>query len=150
MESAKRISWEHYFSSIAELASLRSSCDRLHVGCILVKDNRIVSTGYNGHIPGSTHGSFVRDGHEQMTVHAEENAILDCAKRGVSCNDCEAYITHYPCLKCFKMLATAGITKIYYIKDYKNDELINVINKDIGLKIIQLKDLNYIHNVSTR
>ena len=63
----------------------RSSCHRLQVGCLLVKDNRIISQGYNGHLPGAPHKSIVRNNHEQATVHAEQNAICDCAKRGVSC-----------------------------------------------------------------
>jgi dCMP deaminase len=66
----------------------------------------------------------VRDGHEQATIHAEQNAITDCAKRGVSTDGSMAYITHYPCINCMKFLLAAGIVHIFYIHDYKNDNLV--------------------------
>ncbi len=84
MAAAARPTWNEYFKEIVQVTAKRSPCDRLHVGCILVKENRIVSQGYNGFLPGADHRSVVRDGHEQATVHAEQNAIVDCAKRGVS------------------------------------------------------------------
>ena len=122
--STERLSWDEYFSEIVKVASKRSPCERLQVGCLLVKDNRIIAQGYNGFLPGCPHHSIVKDNHEQATVHAEQNAITDCAKRGVSCNNAEAYITHYPCVNCMKMLCASGIKKIYYINDYKNNELV--------------------------
>lgn len=121
----ERPTWTEYFKKISLVTSERSPCDRLKVGCVLVNDNRIVSQGYNGFLPGLPHISVVRDNHEQATVHAEQNAIADCAKRGVACNNTEAYITHYPCIICARLLLAAGIKKIYYIEDYKNDSLVN-------------------------
>ena len=120
-----RPTWPEYFKKLADLTSERSNCNRLKVGCILVNNNRIVSQGYNGFLPGCPHESYIRDNHEQGTIHAEQNAIIDCAKRGVSCDNCEAYITHYPCLNCAKILLSGGIKKIYYINDYKNDDLVS-------------------------
>lgn len=120
-----RPTWTEYFKKILVVTSERSPCDRLKVGCILVKDNRIISQGYNGFLPGCPHKSIVKNNHEQGTIHAEQNAIIDCAKRGVSCNKCDAYITHYPCLNCMKMLCAAGVKEINYISDYKNDVLVN-------------------------
>ena len=76
-----RISWEDYFMQTAQLASVRSPCERLKVGCVLVKNNRLISMGYNGFLGGCEHKSIVRDGHEQATIHAEINAITDAAKR---------------------------------------------------------------------
>ena len=119
-----RISWDEYFSKIVVATSERSPCERLHVGCLLVKENRIVSQGYNGFLPGCPHESIVRDNHEQATLHAEQNALMDCAKRGVSCDGCTAYITHYPCIICTRLLLAGGIKKIKYVNDYKNDELV--------------------------
>lgn len=119
-----RPSWDDYFKEIVQVTAKRSPCERLQVGCLLVKDNRIVSQGYNGFLPGCEHTSIVRDGHEQATVHAEQNAIADCAKRGVSCDGCTAYITHYPCIICCRMLLASGITHIKYINNYRNDELV--------------------------
>jgi len=120
----ERISWDEYFSKIVVATSERSPCERLQVGCLLVNDNRIVSQGYNGFLPGCPHESIVRDNHEQATLHAEQNALMDCAKRGVSCDGCTAYITHYPCIICTRLLLAGGIKKIKYVNDYKNDELV--------------------------
>lgn len=123
-----RIDWEHYFMCAAVMISSRSSCERLHVGCALVKDTRIISMGYNGFLANRPHKSIVRDNHEQATVHAEQNAITDCSKRGISCDGATAYITHFPCINCYKILASSGIKKIVYMHDYKNDELVNEIS----------------------
>ena len=118
---SQRPSWNEYFKHIVLCTAERSSCNRLHVGCILVKDNRIISQGYNGFLSGHPHNSVVIDSHEQATIHAEQNAIIDCAKRGVMCDGSIAYITHFPCINCLKMLIQSGVSKIYYIHDYKND-----------------------------
>ena len=130
-----RIPWSEYFMQTAELASVRSPCERLKVGCVLVKNNRLISMGYNGFLSGSEHKSIIRDNHEQATIHAEINAITDAAKRGVSIDGAEAYITHYPCLNCFKALASSGVKKIYYKNDYKNNPII----KDLGYGIDLIK-----------
>jgi len=119
-----RPDWNTYFKEIVQVTSKRSPCDRLKVGCLIVKDNRIISQGYNGFLPGCPHTSIVRDDHEQATLHAEQNALCDCAKRGVSCNDATAYITHYPCLICTRLLIASGICEIKYIEDYRNDDLV--------------------------
>ena len=134
----QRISWDEYFAKIVSVTAERSPCDRLHVGCLLVKDNRIVSQGYNGFLPGCLHKSIIRNNHEQAVVHAEQNAIADCAKRGVSCKDCVVYITHYPCIICTRILLASGIKEIKYLHDYKNDDLVNELAKQINVKIIKL------------
>ena len=136
-----RLDWDRYFMSIAILGSTRSPCNRLKVGCVIIKNNRLVSMGYNGFLPNSKHVSRIRDNHEQSTVHAEQNAISDAASRGVSVNECTAYITHYPCINCFKILAAAGIKNIIYLNDYKNDCLITELKNDIS--DIQIKKLDY-------
>ena len=132
----KRLSWDNYFMSIAFLISSRSTCNRLHVGCVLVKNTRIISVGYNGFLPKLPHRSCIRDGHEQATVHSEQNAITDCAKRGVSTDNAIAYITHYPCINCCKMLCAAGIKKIYYHFDYNNDPLVGELLCLAGIEIV--------------
>ena len=119
-----RPSWDEYFTKIVKATSERSPCERLKVGCVLVKENRIISQGYNGFLPGCPHESLVRDNHEQATVHAEQNALMDCAKRGVSCDNSTAYVTHYPCIICTRLLLAAGIKEIKYLSDYKNDHLV--------------------------
>lgn len=130
-----RLSWDEYFMSVSLLISSRSSCDRLHVGCILVNNNRIISSGYNGFLSGIPHVSCIVNNHEQNTVHAEQNAISDCARRGVSCDGSVAYITHYPCINCTKILIASGIKEIFYKNDYKNDVLCNNLLKLSGIKI---------------
>ena len=129
----ERISWNDYFMKAATLASVRSPCVRLKVGCVLVKNNRLISMGYNGFLAGTDHRSIIRWGHEQATIHAEINAITDAAKRGVSIDDTVAYITHYPCINCFKALASSGVKKIYYQVDYKNDPFIEELGYGISL-----------------
>lgn len=133
-----RPSWDDYFKEIVQVTAKRSPCSRLQVGCLLVKDNRIVSQGYNGFLPGCEHTSIVRDGHEQATVHAEQNAISDCAKRGVSCDDCTAYITHYPCIICCRILLAAGIQHIKYIHDYRNDDLVSYFIQMMNVTISKI------------
>ena len=133
-----RPNWDAYFKEIVKVTATRSSCERLNVGCILVKDNRIIAQGYNGFLPGCPHKSIIRDNHEQATVHAEQNTIADCAKRTVSCMDSTAFITHYPCLNCCKILLAAGIKHIKYINDYKNDKLVDILCKQCNVNIIKI------------
>lgn len=133
-----RPTWDEYFKEIVQVTAKRSPCDRLHVGCLLVRDNRIISQGYNGFLPGLEHISIVRDGHEQATVHAEQNAIADCARRGVSCEGCCAYITHYPCIICCRLLLAAGIKEIKYINDYRNDPLVEHFTTKMSCVVMKI------------
>lgn len=128
-----RITWDEYFINVADLASVRSPCERLKVGCVLVKNNRLISMGYNGFLGGCEHKSIVRNGHEQATIHAEINAIADAAKRGASVDGAVAYITHYPCLNCYKALISSGIKKIVYKLDYRNDTIIDELGYDVNI-----------------
>ena len=140
--SNDRLSWDEFFLEMACLSSKRSPCDRLKVGCVLVKDNRMISQGYNGFLPGCPHKSIVRDNHEQATVHAEQNAISDCAKRGVSCNGATVYVTHYPCIICARILLASGVKSIKYLNDYKNDPLVNIFANQLEVPIIKIsKDI---------
>ena len=133
-----RIDWDEYFMSMSLLISVRSPCDRLHVGCIIVNDRRVISSGYNGFLPGHPHESIVVDNHEQATIHAEQNAISDASKRGVSLNGSTAYITHFPCLTCTKLLISSGICEIKYLHDYKNNKIVYKFLETSGIEIIQL------------
>jgi len=144
IEAAKQINdsppmdWNHYFMSIAFLASMRSPCKRLRVGSVIVKDHRIISMGYNGFITGASHTSRIRDNHEQAIIHSEINAICDCARRGATLQDAVIYITHYPCINCFRALASCGIKHIYYYLDYNNDSLVPHIADDANISIHKL------------
>jgi dCMP deaminase len=131
-----RPNWDDYFMSIAILTSSRSNCSRLHVGCVIVSmDNIILSTGYNGFIAGGEHKSIIRDNHEQATIHAETNAVAFCSRRGTKILDSKIYITHFPCINCFKMLITSGIKIIHYMNDYKNDEIVYKLAKQNNIII---------------
>ncbi len=137
----ERPSWHAYFMATALLIASRSGCERLQVGCVIVSGgphrNRIVAAGYNGFLPGAPHVSRVRDNHEQATVHAEQNAVCDAARRGVSLEGATAYITHFPCINCAKILAAAGIERMVYHRDYRNDELVQAILVDSGVELMQ-------------
>jgi len=137
-ETRERLDWDEYFMSIALLASCRSPCERLHVGSIIVKDNRLISMGYNGLISGAPHISRIVDNHEQSTIHSEINAIADCAKRGVSLHSSKIYITHFPCINCFKSIAACGIKEIIYNQDYNNNDLVYSLAEDSNIVIRQL------------
>lgn len=137
-----RPSWDEYFMSMAFLIATRSVCERLRVGCVIVstgeQKNRMIAAGYNGFLPGTPHQSRVRDGHEQATVHAEQNAIADAARRGISVEGCVAYVTHYPCINCAKVIAAAGIRMIKFHSDYHNDDLTRDILVEAGVGMVRL------------
>jgi dCMP deaminase len=133
-----RLEWDEYFMSIALLASCRSPCQRLHVGSVIVKDNRIISMGYNGYISGAPHISRVQDNHEQSIIHSEINAITDCAKRGTSLNGAKIYVTHYPCINCFRSIAASNIKEIVYLNDYKNDPIVSLLAEDASIQTRRL------------
>ncbi|MDR2777144.1 MAG: dCMP deaminase family protein [Puniceicoccales bacterium] len=137
-----RPTWDDYFMAVTMLIASRSNCGRLHVGCILVSNgehkNRIVAAGYNGFMAGVPHNSKIRDGHEQATIHAEQNAITDAARRGISISGATAYVSHFPCLQCAKMLAASGITEIKYHFDYNNDHLVIELLGEWNVKVTRL------------
>ena len=138
----ERPSWDEYFMATALLMASRSGCERLKVGCVIVsggeQNNRIVAAGDNGFLPGAPHTSRVRDGHEQATVHAEQNAVSDAARRGVSLQGATIYITHFPCINCAKIVAAAGIACIKYHRNYRNDDLVKDLLGGAGVKLVQL------------
>jgi len=118
MSDLRRPSWDDYFMSIAKIVATRSTCDRLRAGAVLVKNNRIISTGYNGAPPGMPHcdgpaGHKMEEGHCIRTVHAEENCVLQAAALGgVSTVGSTIYTTYAPCYHCFKKLAVGGVKRI--------------------------------------
>jgi dCMP deaminase len=137
-----RPSWDEYFMATAFLIATRSACQRLNVGCVIVSKgthkNRIIAAGYNGFLPGAPHISRVDNDHEQSTVHAEQNAISDAARRGVSLSGSTAYITHFPCIVCAKLLVAAGVNEIKFHSDYNNNPMVEEIFKENEIKCIKL------------
>ncbi|WP_347862710.1 ComE operon protein 2 [Salimicrobium sp. PL1-032A] len=129
-----RIAWDQYFMAQANLLKSRSTCERLAVGAVIVRDKRMIAGGYNGSVTGGVHcideGCYVVDGHCIRTIHAEMNALLQCAKFGVATDGAEIYVTHFPCVHCTKAIIQAGIRSVYYSEDYKNHPYaIDILNQ---------------------
>lgn len=138
----ERPSWDEYFMATAFLIATRSACQRLNVGCVIVSKgahkNRIIAAGYNGFLPGAPHISRIDNDHEQSTVHAEQNAISDAARRGVSLSGATAYVTHFPCIVCAKLLVAAGVTGIKFHFDYNNNSMVDEIFKENKIECSKL------------
>ena len=141
--SKLRVSWKDYFMNIAREVATRSTCDRKHVGAVIVREKTILSTGYNGSIKGLPHcdevGCEMVDGHCVRTTHAEANAIVQAAKNGIQINQSEIYVTASPCYDCFKLIANAGIKIIYYDEFYRDKRIIEK-SKEIGIQLASLED----------
>lgn len=137
-----RATWEEYFMNIAKQVATRSTCSRKHVGAVIVRDKTILSTGYNGSIRGMPHcdevGHMMENDHCVATIHAETNAVLQAAKNGVMIDGAEIYITASPCWPCFKMVANAGVKKIYYGEFYRDERIFDVAKK-LGIGLIHIK-----------
>lgn len=133
-----RMDWNEYFMSVAILVSFRSPSPKLKVGSVIVKDNRVISSGYNGYPSGAPHQSINRDGHEINTIHSEQNSISDSAKRGVSIDKGTIYITHFPCINCCKYIISSGIQTVFYLENYKNDQVVYELFNQANIQIIQL------------
>ncbi len=138
---SERVGWHTYFMNIARQAATRSTCDRKHVGAVIVRDKTILSTGYNGSIRGMPHcddvGHLMEGGHCVGTVHAEANAIIQAAKNGVRIEGAELYTTASPCWNCFKLIANAGIRTIYYGEFYRDTRSVEVAHT-LGIDLIDL------------
>jgi dCMP deaminase len=140
-KSQKRVNWENYFMNIAHEVATRSTCDRKEVGAVIVRDKTILSTGYNGSLRGLPHcdevGHEMENDHCIRTIHAEANAIVQASRNGMSIDGAEIYVTASPCYNCFKMIANAGISKIYYGEFYR-DERISKHAEELSIKLVHL------------
>lgn len=152
----KRPAWDEYFLNIADLVSTRSTCDRLFVGAVLVRDRMILSTGYNGS-PRHTdqcdgEGHYLVDNHCVRTVHAEENTIAQAAYHGISTKNATLYTNYFPCEKCVKLLINAGVSKIAYRKMYSNlnAQFSLTMLKQAGVEIVELGEGNHVSTVKKR
>ncbi len=136
-----RASWTEYFMKIAEQVATRSTCDRKHIGAVIVRDKTILSTGYNGSLRGAPHcdeaGHDMENGHCVRTVHAEANAVAQAAKNGVRIDDAEIFVTASPCLTCFKLVANCGIRTVYF-KEFYRDERINEYAKQADVRLVYM------------
>jgi dCMP deaminase len=128
---ANRPSWDEYFMNIAREVATRSTCSRRSVGALIVKDKRILATGYNGAPAGLRHcdhagGADMRDGHCARSTHAEQNAIVQAAKYGTPIDRATVYCTDQPCLTCAKLLTNAGIRRVVFDGDYPDDLAVSI------------------------
>jgi dCMP deaminase len=147
-----RPSWHQYFLTITRQVAERSTCKRAKVGAVIVRDRNIVATGYNGSPAGLPHctevgcliySSRTPSGETEencfRTIHAEINAIAQAAKNGASIRDADIYITHTPCIHCFKVLLNTGIRRIYYEREYKLHTLEDMLrHTDVSLERVDL------------
>jgi dCMP deaminase len=142
-ETSMRPDWDSYFMKIAYAVSERSTCDRAFVGCVLVLDKRILTTGFNGSPAGQSHcdeiGHLIIDEHCIRTIHAETNAIIQAALHGVTTRGCTCYVTHFPCINCTKVLINAGITRLIYHIAYQLDENALEFLRSANIEILELK-----------
>lgn len=141
-EKRNRPSWDEYFLKLAMLASERSTCPRMHCGCVLVKDKFVLSTGYNGSIAGQPHcedeGCLIVENHCVRTNHAEMNALIQAALHGVSTKGATAYITNMSCTNCAKALITAGIKRVVVFSDF-HDTLATQFYTQSGVEISKVE-----------
>jgi dCMP deaminase len=130
---------QQIFTDIIKILAQQSTCDRANVGALLLKNGRIIATGYNGSLPGQPHcndvGHLLIENHCVRSVHAEMNIISFCAKEGIHMLGCELFVTHMPCQICTKMLIQCGVKKIYYLYNYKADE-------NPFIKLIETEQIN--------
>jgi dCMP deaminase len=141
--------WDVYFLKLAMLASERATCPRMHCGCVLVKDHHVLSTGYNGSLPGTPHcytdGCLIVDGHCVRTNHAELNAICQAARQGVPLCGATAYVTNLPCTNCAKALISVGVCRVVIFSDY-HDSLAERFFAESGVELVRMKQPdNLIH-----
>jgi len=137
----KRVDWDEYFMRIAVEVAGRSTCDRKHVGAVIVRDKNILSTGYNGSIAGLPHcddvGHLMENGHCVATVHAEANAIIQAAKNGVMIAGGAIYTTASPCWNCFKLIANGGLRRICFGEFYRDQKIFEVA-RELDIELVDL------------
>lgn len=135
-----RASWDEYFMNIAREVATRATCNRKHVGAVIVRDRSILATGYNGSIAGLPHcddeGHLMEDGHCVRTIHAEANAVIQAARNGVRIDGGMIYVTASPCFGCFKLIANAGIRRIVYGEFYRDQKIFDFAQR-LGIELVQ-------------
>jgi dCMP deaminase len=133
-------SWDDYFMRIAEVVASRATCDRKHVGAVIVRDRQLLSSGYNGSIRGLPHcdeeGHLIEDNHCVRTVHAEANAIVQAARNGVRIDGATIYVTAVPCWGCFRLIANAGLARVVYGEAYRLDEKVVRCAAALGVELV--------------
>ena len=134
-----RPSWDDYFMAIAKIIAARGTCDRLYAGSVLVKENRIIATGYNGSPAGLPHcndvGHLLEEGHCVRTIHGEHNSLLQAARQGgTSTQGSTMYTKYSPCIHCAKYVIACGIQRVVVGKIYRNPQVVEML-KEAGVKV---------------
>jgi dCMP deaminase len=141
MSEHKRASWDEYFMNIAREVATRATCDRKHVGAVIVRDRCILATGYNGSVRGLEHcddaGHMMEEGHCVRTIHAEANAIIQAARNGTGIDRAGIYVTASPCWICFKMVVNAGIARIVFGEFYRDERIFSTAER-LGIELVDL------------
>lgn len=138
----QRPTWDEYFMTMArDVIAQRATCNRRQVGAVIVRNKRILTTGYNGSPPGMPHctevGCWMVDGHCIRTIHAEQNAIVQAALHGVSTEGASIYVSAAPCVTCAKLIIAAGICRVIYADKY-TDSLGEQMLQEKGLELHQV------------
>ncbi len=133
MRWSARPGWDDYFLRMAQLVATRATCPRRHVGAVLVRDRRVIATGYNGSVRGDVHcedvGCLMEDGHCVRCVHAELNALLQCAASSQSSAGATLYCTDFPCVHCAKALVQAEVVRVVYLAEYPDRHSAEVLRR---------------------
>lgn len=149
LKKNKKLSWDDYFINVMHSIALRATCDRGRSACVIVRDNRILVTGYVGSIPGAPecdevghmlekviHGDGTISEHCHRTLHCEQNSLLQAAKLGISVDGATAYVSMTPCRVCAMMLITAGIKRIVCENKYHQGKYSEKMFKRSHVKLI--------------
>lgn len=146
-----RSAWHNYFMAFAKLAGIQSKCIRRQVGAAIVKDHMVLTTGYNGPPRGLAHAAEVGCLRDKLGIpsgerhelcrglHAEQNAIIQAARHGISIKDADMYCTLHPCVICVKMIINVGIKQVYFNEGYP-DDLAKQIIEEAGLPVTWLNE----------
>ncbi len=151
-KKAYRPKWDHYFMTMAIMVAQRSTCDRLLGGSVLVRDKRVIGTGYNGSPSGLDHcddvGHLMHEGHCIRTLHSEENTLIQAAKLGIMTEGSTIYATFSPCYHCLKKLIAAGVKKIVVGQIYRDTRIFETCMK-AGVQLeVHCPDPNWLDHLS--
>lgn len=138
-----RPDWDDYFLKMAQLAASRATCLRRHVGAVLVREHRVIATGYNGSISGDPHcedvGCLMENGHCIRCIHAELSVLLQCATSSQTSARATLYSTDLPCLHCAKALIQGGVVRVVYLKDYPDENSVALLHA-AGVAMVRARE----------
>ena len=139
-----RPSWDDYFMAITKIIATRGTCNRLYAGSVLVKNNRIIATGYNGSPPGMPHcddvGHLMEEGHCVRTIHGEHNVLLQASRQGSTSTEGATLYTKYsPCIHCAKYIIACGVRRVVMAKIYRNSKSPEIL-RSAGVEVMEYQE----------